>query len=275
MDELFIIAEIGINHNGDIEISKQLIDGAAEAGCDAVKFQKRNIDLVYSKEYLDGLRDSPWGTTQREQKEGLEFGKKEYDIIDKYCNEKKIDWFASAWDNESQKFLRNYDLKHNKIASAMLTNKELLEMVASEGKYTYISTGMSTLDEIDEAVDIFKNAGCPYEIMHCNSTYPMKNEDANLRIINTLQKRYNCNIGYSGHEVGRIVTSAAVSLGATSIERHITLERTMYGSDQAASIEIPDLIRLVTDIRTIKKALGTGKKILSKDEEEVRKKLRG
>ena len=275
MDDLFIIAEVGINHNGDIEIAKQLIDGAVQAGCDAVKFQKRNIDIVYSKEYLDSHRDSPWGTTQRDQKEGLEFGKKEYDIIDKYCIEKNIDWFASAWDTDSQKFLRNYNLKYNKIASAMLTNKELLEMVADEGKYTYISTGMSTLEEIDEAVNIFKNSGCPYEIMHCNSTYPMKNEDANLRIINTLQKRYNCNIGYSGHEVGRIVTCAAVSLGATSVERHITLERTMYGSDQAASIEIPDLIRLVMDIRTIKKALGTGKKVLSKDEEEVRKKLRG
>lgn len=275
MGKVFVIAEIGINHNGDMKIAKELINGAIYAGCDAVKFQKRTIDLVYSKEYLENFRESPWGTTQREQKEGLEFGKEEYDEIDRYCKEKGIEWLASAWDIESQKFLKQYDFKYNKIASAMLTNIELLKEVASEKKYTFISTGMSTLDEIDFAVNLFRSYKCPFEIMHCNSTYPMKNEDANLKMINTLRERYNCKIGYSGHEVGRIVSTAAVAMGATSIERHITLDRTMYGSDQAASIEIADLTRLVMDIKTIEKAQGTGEKILSKDEAEVRKKLRG
>ena len=275
MSNVFVIAEIGINHNGDIKIAKQLINGAVTAECDAVKFQKRTIDLVYGKEYLESQRESPWGTTQRDQKEGLEFGKAEYDEIDNYCKEKQIKWFASAWDIESQKFLRQYDLKYNKIASAMLINKELLTEVAREGKYTYISTGMSTFEEIDRAVEIFREYKCPFEIMHCNSTYPMKNKDANLKMVLALKERYGCNVGYSGHEVGRIVSTASVAMGATSIERHVTLDRTMYGSDQAASIEIADLARLVADIKTVEKALGTGEKILSKDEEEVRKKLRG
>jgi len=275
MGKVFVIAEIGINHNGDMKIAKELINGAIYAGCDAVKFQKRTIDLVYSKEYLENFRESPWGTTQREQKEGLEFGKEEYDEIDRYCKEKGIEWLASAWDIESQKFLKQYDFKYNKIASAMLTNIELLKEVASEKKYTFISTGMSTLDEIDFAVNLFRSYKCPFEIMHCNSTYPMKNEDANLKMINTLRERYNCKIGYSGHEVGRVVTASAAALGATSIERHITLDRTMYGSDQAASIEIAELFRLVIDIRTIENALGTGEKILTEAEKEVREKLRG
>jgi N-acetylneuraminate synthase len=275
MEKVFVIAEIGINHNGDMKIAKELIDGSVYAGCDAVKFQKRTIDLVYSKEYLESLRESPWGKTQREQKEGLEFGKKEYDEIDKYCREKGIEWFASAWDIESQKFLRQYNLRYNKIASAMLTNIDLLKEVASEKKYTFISTGMSTMEEIDAAFELFKGYNCPFEIMHCNSTYPMKNEDANLKMIHTLRARYNCKVGYSGHEVGRIVTTSAVSLGATSIERHITLDRAMYGSDQAASIEIVELFRLVTDIRTIEKALGTGEKVFTEAEKQVREKLRG
>jgi len=275
MAHVFVIAEIGINHNGDVKVAKQLIDGAVMAGCDAVKFQKRTIDLVYSKEYLESYRKSPWGTTQRDQKEGLEFGKVEYEEINRYCKEKKIGWFASAWDIESQKFLRQYNLDYNKIASPMLINNELLIEVAKEGKYTYMSTGMSKFEEIDQAVKIFKDHSCPFELMHCNSTYPMKNEDANLKMIITLKDRYGCKVGYSGHEVGRIVSAAAVAIGATSIERHITLDRTMYGSDQAASIELNDLSRLVTDIRTIEKSLGTGKKILSEEEIKVRNKLRG
>lgn len=245
MKHAFIIAEIGINHNGDIGIAKKLIDWAALCECDAVKFQKRTVDMVYTKEYLDSYRESPWGTTQREQKEGLEFGKEEYDIIDSYCKEKGIEWFASAWDMEAQKFLRQYDLKYNKIASAMLVQEEFLEMVAKEGKHTFISTGMSTYEEIDRAVEIFRENNCPFELMHCNSTYPMKNEDANLRMINTLRTRYGCDVGYSGHEVGRVVSQTAVALGATSIERHITLDRAMYGSDQAASLEAEDFLKLV------------------------------
>lgn len=275
MRHVFITAEIGINHNGDMEICKKLIDWAVLCGCDAVKFQKRTIDKVYTKEYLDGYRESPWGTTQREQKEGLEFGVEEYQEIDSYCKEKGIEWFASAWDVESQLFLQQFNCKHNKVASAMLTNDELLEIIAKEGKNTFIATGMSTYDEIDHAIEIFKNNNCPFELMHCNSTYPMKNEDANLLMIPTLRERYSCNIGYSGHETGRIVSLAAVALGATSLERHITLDRTMYGSDQAASLEVDELQRLVKDIRCIEIALGDGKKVLTEKELETKKKLRG
>ncbi len=274
-EHVFIISEIGINHNGDLTIAKELIDWAVLAGCDAVKFQKRTVNRVYTKEYLDGYRESPWGTTQREQKEGLEFGKEEYDEINRYCEEKGIEWFASAWDIDSQYFLKQYGLKYNKIASAMLTNGELLREVAREGKYTFIATGMSTYAEIDYAVGIFNEYGCPFELMHCNSTYPMPKEDANLRLIPALRERYNCKVGYSGHESGRIVSTSAVALGATSIERHITLDNTMYGSDQAASLNVRDLVRLVEDIRLIEKILGDGEKVLSIKEQETRKKLRG
>lgn len=275
MQKVFVTAEIGINHNGDMDICKKLIDWAFLCGCDAVKFQKRTIDKVYSKEYLDSYRESPWGTTQREQKEGLEFGKEEYDKIDIYCREKGIIWFASAWDVDAQMFLRQYNCPYNKIASAMLTNKELLRAVAEEKKHTFIATGMSTYEEIDAAVEVFRSYDCPFELMHCNSTYPMKNEDANLKLIPVLRERYGVNVGYSGHETGRIVSTCAVALGATSIERHITLDRTMYGSDQAASLEVEDLQRLVKDIREVEKALGSGEKILSPAECEVKKKLRG
>lgn len=274
-EHVFIVGEIGINHNGDLKIAKELIDWAALAGCDAVKFQKRTIDKVYTKEYLDGYRESPWGTTQREQKEGLEFGKSEYEEIDKYCKEKGIEWFASAWDIESQMFLKQFDLRYNKIASAMLTNEELLREVAGERKYTFIATGMSTYEEIDYAVSIFKEYGCPFELMHCNSTYPMPKEDANLRLIPELRERYHCKVGYSGHESGRIVSTSAVALGATSLERHITLDNTMYGSDQAASLNVRDLVRLIEDVRLIEKILGNGEKVLSEKERETRKKLRG
>lgn len=272
---VFVTAEIGINHNGDLDIAKQLIDWAYLSGCDAVKFQKRTIDKVYTKEYLDSYRESPWGTTQREQKEGLEFGKEEYDIINAYCKEKRIEWYASAWDVDAQLFLRQYHLKYNKIASAMLTNMELLQVVAEEKKYTFIATGMSTYDEIDAAVEVFKKNGCPYELLHCNSTYPMKNEDANLLMIPVLREKYGVKVGYSGHETGRIVSLSAVALGALSIERHITLDKSMYGSDQAASLEVDDLQRLIKDIRVIEKALGNGEKVLSEAEAAVRKKLRG
>lgn len=270
-----IIAEIGINHNGDMDIAKNLIDVAVIAKCDIVKFQKRTVDKVYTKEYLDGPRTSPWGNTQRAQKEGLEFNEKEYDEIDKYCKEKGIDWIASAWDIGSQKFLQRYNLKYNKVASAMLTDYELLEEIADEGRYTFISTGMSTYGEIDKAVEIFKNKNCPFELMHCNSTYPMKNEDANLLMIKELSEKYKCKVGYSGHETGRLVSVCAVTLGATSIERHITLDKTMYGSDQSSSIEPDELFKLVKEIRQIKAILGSGEKELSEAEKQVRDKLRG
>ena len=275
MMHIFITAEIGINHNGDINIAKKLIDIAKECGCDAVKFQKRTIEKVYSKEVLDSPRESPWGITTREQKLGLEFNEKQYDIIDDYCRQKDIEWYVSSWDIDSQLFLRKYNLKHNKVASAMLTNRNLLEVIAEEKKHTFISTGMSTIDEIREALKIFKKHNCPFELQHSNSSYPMNLEEANLCCIETLRKEFNCNVGYSGHEVvGYIVCVAAVMLGATSIERHITLDRSMYGSDQAASLEPIGWIRLVRDIRTIDKILGDGVKRVWPSEIPVMKKLR-
>ena len=272
---VFITAEIGINHNGDIEIAKKLTDVAKNANCDAVKFQKRTVEKVYSKQVLDSPRESPWGTTTREQKLGLEFNKKEYDIIDAYCKEKEIEWFASSWDIDSQLFLRNYHLKHNKIASAMLTNTELLNVVAEEKKYTFISTGMSTIEQIDQAIIVFKNNNCPFELMHSNSSYPMKPNEANLRCIKTLKEKFNCDVGYSGHESsGYYISLAAAVLGATSIERHVTIARDMYGSDQAASLEPIGLVRLIRDIRMLDLILGDGVKKVYPSEVSVMKKLR-
>ena len=271
---VFIIAEIGINHNGDMNICKELIDLASESGCDAVKFQKRDIDSVYSKELLDSSRESPWGKTQRDQKMGLEFNKEDYKEIDKYCKEKNINWFASAWDLKSQSFLRDFNCKYNKIASAMLVNLELLKIVAEEKKHTFISTGLSTMQDIENAVKIFRDNNCPFELMHCVSTYPMKDSDANLKTILTLKEKFNCNVGYSGHEAGLTVSYAAVALGASSLERHITLDRAMYGSDQAASLAPPGLKKIVPEIRKIEKALGDGVKRVLEDELPIAKKLR-
>jgi len=270
----FIIAEIGINHNGDVEIAKQLINVAKTAGADAVKFQKRTIDLVYSKEMLDSPRESPWGTTQRAQKEGLEFGLDEYKEIDAYCKEKGIAWFASAWDLESQKFLRQFACKYNKIASAMIVHEDLLREVALEKKHTFISTGMTEIKRVDRAVEIFRTANCPFELMHCVSTYPMADEDANLSRIKTLRDRYQCDVGYSGHEVGLAVSYAAAALGITSLERHITLDRAMYGSDQAASVQPAGFRQLVGAVRKIEKAMGNGKIALNIKEVPIAKKLR-
>lgn len=271
----FITAEIGINHNGDLGLAKKLVDAAVVAGCDAVKFQKRTIDKVYTQEYLNSPRESPWGNTQRAQKEGLEFGKEEYDAIDRYCKEKGIEWYASAWDLDSQKFLQQYGCKYNKVASAMLVKDELLEEIAKEGKYTFIATGMSSMGEISHAVQIFQKHSCPYELMHCNSVYPMPAEEANLNMIGTLKGIYQCKAGYSGHEIGTLVSVCAVAAGASSIERHITLDRSMYGSDQRASMEPYELCRLVRDIREVEKIMGNGEKTLTEAEEEVKKKLRG
>ena len=272
---VYIIAEIGINHNGSMEIIRKLIDIAANAGADAVKFQKRTIDLVYDKEMLDSPRTSPWGTTQRAQKEGLELGLEDYREIDAYCREKKIDWTASAWDMESQIFLQQFDLKHNKVASAMIVYEELLQEIASEGRHTFISTGMCSEKEIDRAVAIFSRANCPFELMHCISTYPMDDVDANLNTINTLRSRYQCNIGYSGHEVGLAVSYAAVALGITSLERHITLDRAMYGSDQAASVDPAVFFQLVGGVRKIEQAMGDGQIGMIDQEVSIAKKLRG
>ncbi|MDA9710649.1 N-acetylneuraminate synthase family protein [Candidatus Pelagibacter sp.] len=271
---IFFIAEIGINHNGDMKICKQLIDLAVSAGCDAVKFQKRDINSVYSKEFLDTYRESPWGKTQREQKQGLEFNKEDYLEIDNYCKKMDIQWFASAWDLKSQLFLRQFNCKYNKIASAMLVNYELLKLVAEEKKHTFISTGLSTIEDIEKAVNIFKNNNCPFELMHCVSTYPMKYKDANLRTILTLKEKFNCNVGYSGHETDLAISYAAAALGITSLERHITLDRSMYGSDQAASLAPPGLKKIVPEVRKIQQALGDGVKRIIDDEIPIAKKLR-
>ncbi|MBF0195202.1 MAG: N-acetylneuraminate synthase family protein [Magnetococcales bacterium] len=271
---IFIIAEIGINHNGDLDITKKLIDVAKNAGADAVKFQKRTIDVVYTKDLLDSPRESPWGTTQREQKEGLELSIEEYKEIDRYCLEKDIAWFASAWDLDSQKLLRQFDCKYNKVASAMLVYEPLLKMIAEEKKHTFISSGMSDIADLDRAVEIFKKAGCSYEIMHCVSTYPMDDGDANLNRIKTLRERYDCNIGYSGHEVGLAVSYAAAALGITSLERHITLNRSMYGSDQSASVEPAGFTMLVGAVRKIENAMGDGSLDVNPKEISIAKKLR-
>ena len=272
---LFLIAEIGINHNGDLGIAKELIDSAADAGFDAVKFQKRTIDKVYTQEFLDAPRESPWGTTQRAQKEGLEFTAQNYKEIDMYCKEKGVQWTASAWDIDAQIFLQKFNCSFNKVASPMLGHIPLLKLIASEGKKTFVSTGMSTLDELDAVVKIFKDANCPFELMHCNSTYPMKEEDANLLCIPMLKNRYGVNVGYSGHESSLIkVCTTAVALGATSLERHITLDRAMYGSDQAASIETHALANFVETVRAVPGILGSGEKTLSEAELKTREKLR-
>ena len=271
---VFFIAEIGINHNGDVDIAKQLINQAKAAGCDAVKFQKRTIDIVYSPEVLAQKRDSPWGTTQREQKEGLEFDEQEYDIIEAHCRQLGIDWFASAWDIPSQHFLRRYDCKYNKIASAMATHLPFLKEVASEKKPTFLSTGMCSYEDIDRAVDVFRAAECPVMLMHTVSTYPAADSDLNLSAIHALRERYGLPVGYSGHETSVSPSIMAAMMGAMAIERHITLDRAMYGSDQAASLELPGLLSLLGSIRKIPESIGDGVKRVLPAEEMVAKKLR-
>ena len=271
---VLVIAEIGINHNGDMAIAKQLIDMAKAAGCDAVKFQKRTIDVVYSKEVLDSPRESPWGTTQRAQKEALEFGKAAYDEIDRYCRDVGIDWFASAWDVQSQLFLRAYDLKYNKIASPMLTHVDLVRTVAEEQRLMFVSTGMSTFEQIDAAVAIFHEHVCPFVLMHAVSEYPAHESVLNLGLLNELRRRYSCPVGYSGHEVTMIPSVIAAAYGAVAVERHITLDRAMYGSDQAASLERRGLELMVSYIRTIAEVTGDGTKSVSAEEDRNAAKLR-
>lgn len=272
---VFICAEIGINHNGDLDIAKKLIDVAVDAGCDAVKFQKRDVEKVYTADVLNAVRDSPWGKTNREQKLGLEFSLDQYHEINNYCKSKNIDWYLSCWDVGSQIQMRQFNTKFNKVASAMLLHEKLLHTIAEEKKHTFVSTGMSTIDDITKAMDIFNEQKCPVELMHSHSTYPMPIEEANLRLIHTLKEKFNCNVGYSGHESSSyLLCVVAVVLGATSIERHITLDRSMYGSDQAASLEPEGLKRMVRDIRTIDKILGDGTKRIWDSELPAMKKLR-
>jgi len=271
---VYFIAEIGINHNGDIEVAKQLINQAKAAGCDAVKFQKRTINVVYTADVLAQKRESPWGTTQREQKEGLEFSAADYDEIDAHCKQLKIDWFASAWDIPSQQFLRRYNSKYNKVASAMATHLPFLKEVASEKKPTFVSTGMCTYDDVDRAVEIFKTAGCPIMLMHTVSTYPAAEKDLNLSTMHALRDRYKLPVGYSGHEPSVSPSIMAAMMGAAAIERHVTLDRSMYGSDQAASLELPGLLSLLGSLRKIPECIGDGVKRVLPAEEGVAKKLR-
>lgn len=259
MSKIFFISEIGINHNGDLDLAFKLIKEAKLAGSDSVKFQKRDIEKVYTKEFLDSPRESPWGKTQRDQKNGLEFSYDQYLEIDKFCKKNDIFWFASAWDENSLDFLSKFDVKFHKIASPMIIDKKFLKLVANQKKHTFISTGMSSYDDIKSAVDIFRSAGCSFELMHCVSTYPMETHHANLKTISALKKEFKCDVGYSGHENGLAISYAAAALGVTSLERHITLDRTMYGSDQSASLEIKGLRELIGAIRKIEIALGEEK----------------
>lgn len=276
MKKVFIIAEIGINHNGRIDIAKELIYSAKIAGADAVKLQKRDINLVYSESELNTPRESPWGNTTREQKEGLEFSAEQYAELVKFSKEKEIEFFASAWDLNSLKFLKKLNFNYNKIASAMIVDESFLLEVAKQKKYTFISTGMSSYENINLAVEIFKKENCPFELMHCVSAYPFESSLASLNLIQEMKKKYNCNIGYSGHEKsGLAVTYAAVALGATSIERHITLDRSMYGSDQAASLSIAGFTEVVGGIRIIEQAIhGHKEKFILDIEKKVAIKLR-
>lgn len=272
---VFIIGEIGTNHTGNIQIAKKIIDAAASAGMNAVKFQKKDVEKIYTREFLDSPIDSPWGTTQREMRLHREFSMKQFQIIDKYCKKKKIDWFVSCWDTSSQVMMRRFKLKYNKVASAMLTHKKLLEIIAEERKYTFISTGMSTLKNIEDAVKIFRRYDCPFELMHANSSYPMDPNEANLKLIPLLSKKFHCKVGYSGHETtASTMCIAAVMLGATSIERHITIDRTMYGYDQAASLEPDGMRRLVRDVKYLDNIMGDGKKRIWESEISNMKKLR-
>ena len=271
----FVIAELGTNHMGNMEIAKKIIDVAVNAGCDAVKLQKKNVEKMYTKEFLDSPIDSPWGTTQREMRLHREFSDKEFKQIDTYCKKKKIPWFVSCWDVESQKQMRKFKTKYNKIASAMLVHDKLLETVAQEKKHTFISTGMSTLNDIEKAVKIFRKHKCSFELMHCHSAYPMPPEEANLKLIPFLAKKFRCKVGYSGHEAAATnVSIPAILLGAASIERHVTIDRTAFGHDQAASLEPKGLIQLVRDIRIVDKIMGDGKKRVWKSELNSKNKLR-
>ena len=275
MNKTYIIAEIGINHNGNIDIAKKLIDIAAVSGCDAVKFQKRNPDICVPEHQKNVMRDTPWGKmTYLDYKYKVEFGKNEYDEIDSYCKGKEIAWSASPWDLDSLHFLNEYDIPFIKIPSAMLTNDELLKESVKTGKKIILSVGMSTEEEIDHAVSILKDAK-EFAILHCNSTYPAPIEELNLSAIQTLKQKYGCEVGYSGHEFRLGTTVASVYLGASIIERHITLDRTMWGTDHISSVEPQGLMKLVKGIRELEQAYGDGVVRVTDSQIPVRNKLRG
>lgn len=270
---VYVIAEIGINHNGDLEIAKKLMDVAASAGCDAVKFQKRTPELCVPEEQKSQIRETPWGTmTYLEYKERTEFGQQEYQQIDTYAKQLGIHWFASPWDLPSVDFLLTFDPVCIKVASASLTDDALLKKLVASGVPLILSTGMSTMDEIDHAATVVKSS--QYALAHATSTYPCQPSELNLRMISTLKDKFQVPIGYSGHETGLATTLAAVAMGATFIERHITLDRAMWGTDHSASVEPTGLDRLVRDIRNIELAFGDGVKRVFESELPVRAKLR-
>ena len=275
MKKTYIIAEIGLNHNGDLNIAKKLIDISAAAGCDAVKFQKRNPDVCVPEHQKSVMRDTPWGRmTYLEYKYKVEFGKEEYDEIDRYCKDKGIAWSASPWDLDSLEFLNQYNVPFIKLPSAMITDEKLLNAACKTGKRIIISTGMSSEEEVNRACATLHLHSGDYAILHCNSTYPAPLEELNLSCIKTLKEKYNCEVGYSGHEFRLGTSVAAVYLGASIIERHVTLDRTMWGSDHMASVEPQGLFKLVSGIRELEKSYGDGKISVSESEKPVRDKLR-
>jgi len=274
MSDCFLIAEVGINHNGDLNLAKTLIQESKKSGFDAVKFQKRDINVVYSEEFLNSNRESPWGSTQRDQKKGLEFNLSDYREIDLYCKEIGIPWFFSSWDINSQVEMRIFNCKWNKVASAMAVNREFVEVVASEKKPTFMSTGMMTMTEIQDSLNIFLKHDCPVTLLHTVSTYPAEESTLNLLCIKTLKDKFKVPIGYSGHESGVSPSVMAVVLGAEVLERHVTLDRAMYGSDQAASLEPTGMRTLVNSIRKISPCLGDGIKRITDEERLVSRKLR-
>ena len=267
--KIYLIAEIGINHNGNIKLAKKLIDLAKKCGFDFVKFQKRSPDISTPENKKKIIRQTPWGNlTYLEYKHKIEFQKKEFDQIDKYCKKIKIDWFCSAWDIPSLNFLKSYNNKFNKVASAMLTNLKLLEKISQQKKITFISTGMSTYKDIDNAIKIFKKNKCKFILMHSVSTYPCPEKDLNLKMIPNLKKKYKCEVGYSGHEVSVGPSVFAIALGANYIERHITLDRTMWGTDQSASLESNGMLQLSSLARKFERSIGNGIKKITKDEKK-------
>lgn len=271
VNSIYCIAEIGINHNGDLNLAKELIDVAADSGCNAVKFQKRTIDEVYSKEELEKSRESPWGTTNREQKEGLEFSIKQYIELDTYTKNKGLDFIVSCWDLVSLKEIENnIDVAYHKVASAMLTDKEFLEALNKTGRPVIVSTGMSTEKEVDGAMKVLDNVT---HILACTSTYPTKAEEVNLFYIDALKNKYpKLKVGFSNHYSGLVACFGAVALGADTLEFHITKDRTMYGSDQSASIE--NVSALMKGIRQLEQMVGDGVKVVYEDEKPIIQKLR-